>query len=346
MLRQISFNDRDEWDDIVKSFDNYDVYYLNEYVDAFRIHGDGEPILFYFEDNCTRAFNVAMLRDISLFWAFKNVIRPKTFYDLVTPYGYGGWIVEGRENNKLLIREYEEWCRNNSIISEFIRFNPVLRNHLFVDSFYEIVPLGETVAIDITNKDGIWNNFSSKNRNVIRKALNNGIQIKNGLSKAILKSFIEIYNRTMEKDNAEEYYYFEDAFYASILNKLKDNATVFYAELDNKIIAASLMIFANKKLNYHLSGSVKEFQHLAPTNLLLFKTAEWGFDRGFQTFHLGGGLGSSEDGLFRFKRAFYKKELCRFYVGKKVYNQVVYDELVKIRGCSIEKPSFFPEYRG
>ena len=32
------------------SFKDYDVYYLSGYVKAFQVHGDGEPLLFYYHD--------------------------------------------------------------------------------------------------------------------------------------------------------------------------------------------------------------------------------------------------------------------------------------------------------
>ena len=48
-------------------------------------------------------------------------------------------------------------------------------NHFFSEKYYNVQPLGETVSIDITSKELIWNNFSPKNRNVIRNAINNGL---------------------------------------------------------------------------------------------------------------------------------------------------------------------------
>ena len=344
MPEVITLNESNKWDEIVKSFKDYDVYYLSGYVKAFKIHGDGEPLLFFYSDDKCRGINVVMKRDIALDPHFADVIEHNKLFDFATPYGYGGWLIDG-ENFDNLFNEYEKWCKEHNIVSEFVRFHPVLKNHVFSDGHYEVVPLGETVAIDTTDKELIWNNFNPKNRNVIRKAINNGIQIKQGLSEELIDIFIEIYNGTMNKDNADQYYYFKKDFYESIKEDLKDNATIFYAELEGKIIATSIMIFANGKLNYHLSGSLREYQNLAPSNLLLWKAAEWGNEIGCSTFHLGGGVGSGEDSLFKFKRAFYRGELYRYYIGKKIFVKKVYKELVGIRG-NIDHSHFFPEYRG
>ena len=147
----------------------------------------------------------------------------------------------------------------------------------------------------------------------------------------------------MDKDRAEEYYYFEPDFYKSVLYDLPHNAQIFWAEKGERIIAASIILTANERMNYHLSGSLREFSSLAPTNLLLYEAALWGCYNGYKTLYLGGGVGSGTDSLFKFKRAFYKGNLNHFYIGKKIFNIDKYEELVNMRG-HIES-EFFPLYR-
>lgn len=38
--------DREEWNRLVKSFPNWDIYYLYEYVRSLELHGDGSPAHF------------------------------------------------------------------------------------------------------------------------------------------------------------------------------------------------------------------------------------------------------------------------------------------------------------
>lgn len=153
----------------------------------------------------------------------------------------------------------------------------------------------------------------------------------------------------MEKDHAEEYYFFGDAFYESIHRDLYDNYEMFYAVLDGQIVAMSIMLFANKQMHYHLSGSMIEYRNLAPSNLLLYKAALWGCEQGYKTFHLGGGVGSGEDNLYKFKAAFNKNSDYQFSIGKEIFDQEKYDELVELRASSdstFDKESkFFPLYR-
>ena len=117
-LEIIKINEVEKWDNIVKSFKDYDVYYLNGYVSAFKLHGDGEPLLIYFNNNTTRAINVVIKRDISQCEEFKQIISENTYFDFSTPYGYGGFIVEGNDIEQIN-HEYSEYCIKNNIISSF-----------------------------------------------------------------------------------------------------------------------------------------------------------------------------------------------------------------------------------
>ena len=345
MLTVYTIEQSEQWDTIVRSFKEYDVYWLSGYVKAFQIHGDGEPLLFHYEGAGVRGINVVMKRDVAKDKRFMGKISESQYFDFATPYGYGGWIVEGKESEELF-KAYENWIQKNGIISEFVRFHPMIKNHEKCDSFYEVIQLGEVIHMVLSSPEDIWNNIISKNRNMIRKAVKNDVKIYNGRFPEIYERFRLIYNGTMDKDDAEEYYYFGEEFYKSMLNDLPQNAQMFWADKDRQVIAASIMLATNGRMNYHLSGSLREFSSLAPTNLLLYQAALWGCANGYKTLYLGGGVGSGEDSLFKFKRAFYKGNLNKFYIGRKVFEPDVYQELAKIRANSIKNFNFFPIYRG
>lgn len=344
MLTVYTLEQSEQWDAVVRSFKEYDVYWLSGYVKAFQIHGDGEPLLLHYEGQGVRGINVVMKRDVAKDEQFIGKIPEGQYFDFSTPYGYGGWIAEG-ENAEELFKAYDQWIQKNGIISEFVRFHPMVKNHVHSISFYEVIQLGEVVHMDLSSQEKIWNNIISKNRNMIRKAIKNDVKVYNGRFPEIYEKFRTIYNATMDKDDAEEYYYFGEEFYKSVLEDLPQNAQVFWAEKEGRVIAASIMIGANGYLNYHLSGSLREYSSLAPTNLLLYQAALWGCANGYKTFYLGGGVGSGEDSLFKFKRSFYKGDLNHFYIGKKIYDQKKYDELLEMR-VAIDNLGYFPKYRG
>ena len=342
MIHIYNINEVELWNERVKGFAKYDVYYLSGYVKAFMIHGDGEPQLLFYEEGGLKALYVFMKRKTDI----------NGYYDSVTPYGYGGVLFEGNtseENLQAFWKAYVDKMRKEGIVDNFVRYHPVLANAIPMKHISTVIDLGKTVAFDLSSSDVIWENIISKNRNMIRKAEKNGIEIHHGKDLKLFEVFKRIYNATMEKDHAEDYYFFDDAFYESIHRDLHDNYEMFYALLNGEIIAMSIMLFANNQMHYHLSGSLIEYRNLAPSNLLLYKAALWGCEQEFKSFHLGGGVGSGEDNLYKFKAAFNRNSDYQFSIGKEIFDQEKYDELVALRASkddSFNKESkFFPLYR-
>lgn len=341
-----------KWYEVVTSFQQYDVYYLQNYVKAYMMHGDGIPYLIYYNSKHLRGINVVMKRDISEFGPLKSIIKSGSCYDLSTPYGYGGFIFEGDTSEKEMEQFYNscfELANSQNVISMFTRFHPLLNNVEVMRSKSFIVDLGKTIAMDLESDEVIWSNFTPNNRNNIRKAERLGVKIVHGKSLDLLYRFMEIYNDTMKKEVANPYYFFEREFYQSIHTDLYDHYEVFYAVLEDKIISMAIMIFANHRMHCHFLGSIYEYRNYAPNNLLFYEAARWGCKQGFKTMHIGGGVGSSDDSLYRFKKSFNRNSDLVFSIGKRIYNQEIYDYLVDMRKKSDPtfdaSSEFFPLYR-
>ena len=95
MIKIYSIKEAKKWDELVRTFADYDVYYLSGYVKAFQIHGDGEPQLFYYNSN--EDVNAKDgFRGIYVY--MKRMTAIEGVYDSITPYGYGGFLIEGLED--------------------------------------------------------------------------------------------------------------------------------------------------------------------------------------------------------------------------------------------------------
>lgn len=342
MVSILDLSQAAEWDRLVRSFIKYDIYYLSGYVKAFYLHGDGDPFLMYYSSPELRAIYVYMRRPTAI----------EGVYDSVSPYGYGGVLFEGNtseENLQVFWTEYVGMMQQKGIVDNFVRYHPVIGNADSLRGISSVIDIGKTIAIDLSSEKIIFENLTSKNRGKIRKAQKNGVEIRHGRDPELFEQFKEIYRVTMDADDATAYYYFKDDFYRSICQDLADHYEMFYAVFEEKIIAMAIMLFANGRMHYHLSGSLIEYRTLAPTNLLLYEAALWGLSQDFKTLHLGGGLGASDDSLYKFKEGFNRNNSQVFSIGKEIFDESKYGELVALRKSTDpdfdETSRFFPLYR-
>lgn len=353
MFEIIEYNDNERWDRALSALSESekDVYYLRGYTEAFRLVGDGTPCLLHFTCEGNEAVCAMMLRDLAEDSNFVDKIVKGTFYDMITPYGYGGFIFKNEptaNNLKELKTQLYDSLEQHNIVSAFFRFHPIMNNADYHNEVMSVVNLGPTVAFDLSGEEVIWNNLIGKCRTKIRKAEKLGVEIHHGKDLALFDRFKEIYDETMSRDNASDYYFFPKEFYNSVHSDLYDKYEMFYAEFEGRIIAMSIMLFEGNCMNYHLSGSLTEYRNIPATNLLLYKAALWGAEHGYKTLHLGGGVGAGEDNLYKFKAAFNRNSDYQFSIGKMIVNDEKYDYLMSLRGFGDNEKKtigFFPQYR-
>src|SRR5690606_7773702 len=109
------------------------------------------------------------------------------------------------------------------------------------------------------------------------------------------------------------------------------NATDFNVELliathneTKEIIAGAIFMKRNGIVQYHLSGTREAYLQLNPIKLLIDEMRIMATKENLTFFNLGGGLGSNEDSLFRFKSGFSKD-----YKGFKLWNHIVNEHVYK-----------------
>ncbi len=344
-MEVISTSDADKWNRVVKGFPHWDIYYLCEYACSLEIHGDGEGYLIHFSYNdvsmscndeqkwCELCY-VVMKRDISEDTRFSKTLPRGEWFDLETPYGYGGFLLQGTFSEHVrqaFENEMINYARENKIVSQFVRFYPVYRNDIPYSKLTHsrVKYLKDTIYIDTTNEDGIMQQMDSKNRNMVRKAMKSGITIFHDKGKH-LDEFIRIYEDTMDNNEASSYYYFERPYYEYLMTNMRENIEFFYSVYKNKIIGAAIFFYNEEFMHYHLSGMYMEYRPMAATNLLLYEAARWANKNGIRLLHLGGGI-EAEDSLFGFKKQFNKNGRLPFYVGRTIFDEATYQNLLAVR---------------
>ena len=79
-------------------------------------------------------------------------------------------------------------------------------------------------------------------------------------------------------------------------------------------------------------------------SLIEATAAQYGKERSYYYIHHGGGRSSDpEDGLLKYKKKFGKNTEFDFYIGKKIWNENIYQKLIQIK--KNKNSEFFPAYR-
>lgn len=303
-----------------------DIYFTPEYYSLYQNYGDGEAQCFVFEKD----------GDFALYPFLKNPIMPlgyqldKEYYDIQGAYGYNG-LIASNDKAEFVVefwREFDAWCQENDIMAEFMRFHPLLNNQKLALPKMKTFFSRHTVALDLSlSLDEIWTQqFSSKNRNMIRKAEKESVTI---VESDDYETFRKLYDGTMTSLNAEGYYFFPQSYYDEYKASFKNNSILYFAILDGKVIAGSMFMFSHDYAHYHLSARDREYSKYAANNLILWHGIQKAKERGCKWFHFGGGTtGNDDDSLLLFKQNFSKTK-TEFWIGKRVHNQAVYDSIVE-----------------
>ena len=321
-----------------------DIYFDDNYGKLYEKIEKGKAMKFEFNSSNGKITNQFLIREIP------EKINEKTYYDIVTPYGYGGPIIEKIDGNKeTLINEYEEafskYCGENNIVSEFIRFHPIVKNYEDFEKIYNPNYLRKTLITKLNEEDVIQKQFGKSCRKNIRQAINKGITYKVTEAPDNIGTFKDIYYSTMDRNNATDYYYFDDEYFANILKYFKNNVILVEAIFEGKTIAAGLYFVYKNIIHIHLSGTLTEYLYLSPAYILRYAVTLWGIEKGYEYIHHGGGRSNSpEDTLYLFKKSFSKLYDVDFYIGKKIWDKDVYAELCKMKNID-EDDGFFPAYR-
>ncbi|MGA9822136.1 MAG: GNAT family N-acetyltransferase [Desulfobaccales bacterium] len=345
----LSYSDpeqRQKWRDICQRFSGLDISYYPEYAYLFELNGDGKAHCYvYYESPIDIVLYPFLKRCINEIEIFADI--PLNINDIITPYGFGGYFrTSDLVDMEKFYKSFQVYCRQNQIVSEFIRFNPILKNQSYSPKDVQIRRRNETVVMDLTQPlDDLWMGMTPSCRNKVRKSRNYGVDIVIDQDASHLGTFYSIYCDTMERLGSPNYYYFLLTWFENMLTLLKGHAVLCHALYRNSTIMSAIFLFSKDIINYFLSGSIYEMRNSAANNLMLYEVALWAQKRGIKYFHLGGGY-LPNDNLFKFKASFSPLHIP-FYTGEAIHDQKLYRELNRRRWGPLgpKVTNFFPAYR-
>lgn len=322
-----------DWEEILSSLPGrmQDIFYTPNYYKLFQIKDGGTPQCFIFKNDSKLAV-YPFLRNSIKHLGF-NLDRE--YFDIQGAYGYNGVVYNS--NEKAFIQDFRnsfnQWCAKENIIAEFTRFHPIIQNDIFYKPDMQVIMDRETVVLGLNQDyEVIWQNeYSSRNRNMIRKALKMGFrsEIITQPNDSEIYRFFDIYKENMQRVDADTYYYFDFTYFRQLFDLFHKNAYLIHIKNEqSNLLASSVFLHWGNYYHYHLSGRRAESDN-SVNNYLLDRAIQHAKKIGASWFYLGGGTSSSmADTLLKFKKNFSKQTLP-FYIGKKIHNPEIYNNIIE-----------------
>ena len=342
--------ERDLWDAALAQVrpELRDVYFESGYALVWQRHGDGRAYGAIGTEAGARFLYPFLVRELTdvpgLGAAAEGLV------DLATPYGYGGILADVASDDPGPIARFRSafggWCEQRGVVSEFIRFHPLLVTQRGLAPHLDVAEVSETVVCPLgAGPDEILAAMDPAHRRGLRKAQRSGLVARADLGDEAYEAFRRLYTETMERRSALSSYFFDEAYFRSFRELLGAQQSLIGVFLGDEMVAGGLMMRSGRWAHYHLGGSSARHLDLRPNNLFFYEAMLWARDRGVEALHLGGGYRGDDD-LLRFKRGFGAGRGV-FAVGRAVHRRADYERLAALHrervGRTVE--GYFPAYR-
>lgn len=227
------------------------------------------------------------------------------WWDLTTPYGYGGAYTWGDESleGRDFLEQLESWARGARVVTGFLRLS------LFEDQRLEIPgPRVERMTNVVRSLDlddeALWSDYAHKVRKNVKRARKHELVVEFDETGAGLDDFLQIYLGTMKRREAANSFYFERRFFERVIEELPGSFVFVHVRApDRRVVSTELVLLSARTAYSFLGGTREEAFAMRPNDLLKHETIRWLRESGRDAFVLGGGYGA-DDGIYRYKKAF------------------------------------------
>jgi len=344
----------DEWMSVLERATQHDFYYLPAYHALAEQRGEGEARLFVYEQEGYMLALPLMLRRIN---SADAGAEAKQWRDATSVYGYAGPLASDEQVPALVIRAFQEALekalRELRVVSAFSRLHPLIPQHALLAGLGECRPGGQTVSVDLAlPTESQRAQYRSNVKSGINRLRRAGVTCAVDPRKEHLGDFISIYHETMRRVGAQNAYFFEDEYFTGLVERLGPTLELFVVTMPSgEVVAGGLFTFCNGIVQYHLGGTRDAALKLSPMALVFETVRLWALERGARFFHLGGGVGSSADSLFRFKAGFSDSRhdfaTWRWIIMPDVYHELTAEREQTNAAQNLDPVSaqYFPAYR-
>lgn len=291
-------------------------------------------------------------------WVIPMIVRPLpsalglSASDCVSPYGFGGpyCSTPGTEATSFLNR-VEAWIRESNYCSGFIRLDVGLNAPTGpLSKAAEIVDIAPVVSVDLTRSPNErWSNYEAKVRKNVRRATSSGCRAELVDAETHFNEFVEIYRATMERRNADSFYFFPSARLREFVTRAPGQVDLWLVySPSGQAVSVELVLVSDESVYSFLGGTRVEAFPMRPNDLLKHQVCEHYSAIGKRRYLLGGGF-QAGDGIFKYKKSFDPSGVNCFR-GARVEGAKDQYALAVERHLAIRSPgpdaNYFPPYRG
>ncbi|MCX2449920.1 GNAT family N-acetyltransferase [Pedobacter sp. PLR] len=337
MYHIVTDQDAEKWFSYVKKSVDYDIYHTLHY---HTLDKRGEPILFVYEEG--EAFIALPL--------LRRAIENTSYYDFTSSYGYAGPIsnkkFETLSNSLIANFKYSfvDFMQKNQAISVFSRLNPFINQRFLLEKLGGIRSNGKTIYIDLMQSiEEQRSKYDKRLGRQIRQLQKKGFLVKEADTQEEIGRFTNMYNKNMQRLEADQSYFFTEEYFTSLLKNSEFNCKLILIYDGDEMICGATVIWSDDVIRNHLSATSESHIHFSPSKLMMDEISLIGRTLGMKFFHLGGGVGGKQDTLFNFK-ALFSDLLLEDNIWCFVADESTYNKLVEQKSISIHK-DYFPLYR-
>lgn len=267
------------------------------------------------------------------------------FYDLRSAFEFGGFWHEAEKSPpsaqalEKFDRAFEQYCSDNHIVCEFIRFHPYLPYVSETESSYELSKQAENITIALSQTyDQIFAEYRTSKQKQIRQGQRKGLRISTSND---YDTFVKMYHENLDRLDADQFYYFPTSFFKAVCEFLEIK---LIHDADGELCAAHCYLRDGDIFHAFLCHARQEKLNLRPNDYAYDAVISDLVDSPYRHFHFGGGAPS----LSAYKMQFSPKTIP-YVTGRKIFMPDVYRTLTNTHDTQISRANdttgYFPAYR-
>lgn len=213
---------------------------------------------------------------------------------------YGGVLGDNNTIEESLVEQAIKITKTND--ADYME----LRNNVIRDSKLSANTNYMTLTLKLNNNpELVWNGFSNKVRNAVRKSLKCGLEVDDGS----VDDFYKLYSRNMRDLGTPTH---SKDFFNAVISEFKDKSDIRIVLHKGNPVAAVVLLYFKDTVISGWAASDKKYKGLNSNNLLYWDAIKSACEKGYKFFDFGRSIEGL--GTYRFKKPWGAEEKKLQYI--------------------------------